>query len=59
MKIGVTSIVLILLLLMLIVAFGFITLNTYKNNYKAQNLLRIDPLENNSLRIETIGTVLS
>ena len=59
MRIGVTSIVLILLLLILIVAFGLITLNTYKYNYKAQNLLRIDPLENNSLRMETIGPVLA
>ena len=59
MKIGVTSIVLILLLLILIVAFSLFTLKTYKNNYKVQGLLRIDPLENSSLRMETIGTVLS
>ena len=53
-----TSLVLILLLFILIVAFGFVTINTYKKNYKAQNLLRIDPLENSSLRLETISTVL-
>lgn len=59
MKMGVTSIVLILLLLILIVAFSLFTLNTFKNNYKAQSLFKIDPLENSSLRIETINTVLS
>ena len=52
------SIVLILLLFILIVAFGFITLNTYKSNYKAQNLLKIDPLGNSSLPMETISAVL-
>ena len=57
MKIGLTLIILILLLL--IVAFGFITLNTYKYHYKAQNLLRIDPLGNNSLRTETLDSVLA
>jgi len=59
MRIGVNSIVLILLLLILTVAFGLITVNTYKSNYKAQNLLRIDPLENNSLSMETIGPILA
>ena len=58
MKIGMASIVLILLLFILIVAFGFITLTTYKSNYKTQNLLRIDPLGNSSLPMETIGAVL-
>ena len=58
MRIGMASIVLILLLFILIVAFGFITLTTYKSNYKTQNLLRIDPLGNSSLPMETIGAVL-
>ncbi len=58
MRMRMTSIVLILLLLILIVAFGFITLSTYKSNYKAQNLLRIDPLGHSSLPTETIGAVL-
>ena len=58
MRMGLTSIVLMLLLFILIVAFSFLALNTYKSNYKTHNLLRIDPLENNSLPMETIDTAL-
>jgi len=59
MRIGVTSIVLLLLLSILVLTFGFIILKTYKHNYKAQALLRIDPLENGSLRMENIDSVLA
>lgn len=53
-----TSIVLLLLLVIVITVFGLISINTYKDNYKAQILLRIDPLESSSFRMETIGPIL-
>ena len=50
MKIGLTALIFAFLLLLLAVAFAGIYAITFRNNYKAYNLLRIDPLETGRLR---------
>ncbi len=50
MKIGMTALMFALLLFLLAVAFAGIYAISFRNNYKAYNLLRIDPLETGRLR---------
>lgn len=50
MKKGMTALIITLLLLLLAVAFAGIYAISFRNNYKAYNLLRIDPLETGRLR---------
>lgn len=58
MKGGMISFILILLLLLVIVASGIAILHIYKNNYKAYNLLKIDPLETGGLKTENLEATL-
>ncbi len=53
MKIGMIALIFALLLLLLAVAFAGIYAISFRNNYKAYNLLRIDPLETGRLRTST------
>jgi len=53
MKIGMTALMFALLLFLLAVAFAGIYAISFRNNYKAYNLLRIDPLETGRLRTST------
>jgi lysophospholipase L1-like esterase len=50
MKIGMTALLFTLLLFLLAMVFAGIYALSFRNNYKAYNLLRIDPLETGRLR---------
>ena len=59
MKSRMISLILILLLLLVTVVSDIAFLHIYKNNYKAYNLLKVDPLETGGLKAENLEATLS
>ncbi|MRS04754.1 hypothetical protein EG832_16285, partial [bacterium] len=58
MKAGIVATIALLLIFLLAALFVFIYISTYRSNYYAYNLLRLDPLEESSLKDDEtrIGT---